>query len=247
MFPNLHQLRSLNTRQRLLEAALELLAQRGDLGVSLRDVAREAGMTTGAVQHHFASVAGLRAEVLSRLVQSLGEAEGFWPDPAWPLARRAGHFVGGAWREVFGRPRFGTAWAAFLGARAHKPTRAHVVQRLAPIMVGMAEQLLRSFPELAARADGRARAEFVLAALRGMGLAAPFCPPGFFDRHLELLGEYLVMSCQELAPAPRGPARAGAARSRARPTTRKRRSARASAARSRGERAWRRCAASRAA
>jgi len=247
MFPNLHQLRSLNTRQRLLEAALELLAQRGDLGVSLQEVAREAGMTTGAVQHHFASVAGLRSEVLSRLVQSLGEAEGFWPDPTWPLARRAGHFVGGAWREVFGRPRFGTAWAAFLGARAHKPTRAHVVQRLAPILVGMAEQLLRSFPELAARADGRARAEFVLAALRGMGLAAPFCPPGFFDPHLELLGDYLVTSCQQPAPAPRAPARAGAARSRARSTTRTPRSARASAGSRRRGRAERRCAASPAA
>lgn len=247
MFPNLHQLRSLNTRQRLLEAALELLSQRGDLGVSLQEVAREAGMTTGAVQHHFATAAGLRAEVLSRLVQTLGEAEGFWPDPAWPPARRASHFVAGAWREVFGRPRFGTAWAAFLGARAHKPTRVHVVQRLAPIMAGMAEQLLRSFPELAARADGRARAEFVLAALRGMGLAAPFCPPGFFDRHLELLGDYLVTSCQEAVPAPRAPARAGAAHSRARSTTRKRRSGRASAGSRRGGRAWRRCAASPAA
>jgi len=247
MFPNLHQLRSLKTRQRLLEAALELLAQRGDLGVSLQEVAREAGMTTGAVQHHFASVVGLRTEVLSRLVQSLGEVEGVWPDPTWPLERRAGHFVAGAWRQVFGAQRFATAWAAFLGARAHKPTRAHVVQRLAPIMVGMAEQLLRSFPELAARPDGRARAEFVLAALRGMGLAAPFCPPGFFDHHLALLGEYLVTACRPPTPAPRAPARGGAARSRARPTTRKRRSARASAARSRGERAWRRCAASRGA
>jgi len=247
MFPNLHQLRSLNTRQRLLEAALELLAQRGDLGVSLQEVAREAGMTTGAVQHHFASVAGLRSEVLSRLAQSLGEAQDFWPDATWPLPRRAEHFVRGAWRQVFGAQRFATAWAAFLGARAHQPTRAHVVQRLAPILAGMAEQLLRSFPELAARADGRARAEFVLAALRGLGLAAPFCPPGFFDRHLELLGDYLVTSCQPPAPAPRAPARRGAARSRARTRRRTPRSARASAARSRAERASRRCAASRAA
>jgi AcrR family transcriptional regulator len=246
MFPNLHQLRSLKTRQRLLEAALELLAQRGDLGVSLQEVARQAGMTTGAVQHHFASVAGLRSEVLSRLVDSLGEADGFWPDASWSLERRAAHFVGTAWRQVFGAQRFGTAWAAFLGARAHKATRSHVVQRLTPIMVGMAEQLLRSFPELAARPDGRLRAEFVLAALRGMGLAAPFSPPGFFDRHLELLGDYLVTSCRDAAP-PRAPARAGAARSRARPTTRTRRSGRASAGARRGGRAGRRCAASRGA
>jgi len=219
MFPNLHQLRSLNTRQRLLEAALELLAQTGHLGVSLQEVARQAGMTTGAVQHHFASVAGLRAEILSRLAQSIDdEAEGLWPEPSWPLQRRADHFVAGAWKQVFGRPGFGTTWGAFLGARAHKPTRAHVVQRLAPILGRMSDRLLRSFPELAQRPDGRTRAEFILAALRGMGLAAPFCPPGFFDRHLALLVDYLVASCREDLPAP--PARTGKARSRTRPTTR---------------------------
>ena len=244
MFRNLHQVRSLNTRQRLLEAAVGLLAQTGNLGLSLQEVAREAGMTTGAVQHHFASVAGLRLEILSCLVQSIEEAEGFWPDPEGPLEQRARDFVAGAWKQVFGRPRFGTAWGAFLNARASKPTRAHVVQRLTPILASMSGQLLRSFPELAARPDGGARAEFVLAALRGMGLAAPFCPPGFFDRHLELLGDYLVMSCVPPESLPRRRARAGEASSRARPTARRRRSGRASAARSRRGRAGRRCAAS---
>ena len=220
MFPNLHQLRSLNTRQRLLEAALELLAQTGHLGVSLQEVARQAGMTTGAVQHHFASVAGLRAEILSRLAQSIDdEAEGFWPDPSWSLQRRADHFVGGAWKQVFGRPGFGTTWGAFLGARAHKTTRAHVVQRLAPILARMSEQLLLSFPELAQRPDGRTRAEFVLAALRGMGLAAPFCPPGFFDRHLGLLGDYLVESCREGGPAAPAPAGKAGPRTRTKART----------------------------
>ena len=244
MFPNLHQLRSLKTRQRLLEAALELLAQRGDLGVSLQEVAHRAGMTTGAVQHHFASVAGLRNEVLSRLAETLGDADGFWPEATWPLERRAEHFVAAAWRQVFGAQRFGPTWAAFLGARAHEATHAHVAERLTPIMVGMAEQLLRSFPELAARADGRLRAELILAALRGMGLAAPFCPSGFFDRHLALLGDDLVTSCRESGPPP-APARKGAVRSRARPTTRRPRSGRASAGAKRGGRAERRCAASR--
>jgi AcrR family transcriptional regulator len=197
MFPNLHQLRSQRTRQRLLEAAVELLAQRGDVGLSLQEVAREAGMTTGAVQHHFASIAGLRTEVLSRLVQSLGESGDFWPEAKWPLKRRADHFVGGAWKHVFGHPRFCTAWGAFLAARAHKASRAHVTQQLAPIMAGMSERLLSSFPELGARPDGGVQAQFVLATLRGMGLAAPFCPPRFFDQHLQLLSDYIVTACEE--------------------------------------------------
>ena len=220
MFPNLHQLRSQQTRQRLLEAAVALLAQRGDVGLSLQEVARVAGVTTGAVQHHFASIAGLRTEVLSRLVQSLGEPEDFWPDASWPLQRRADHFVRGAWKQVFGHPRFGTSWGAFLAARAHQVTRAHIAQRLVPLITGMSDRLLLSFPELAGRADGRARAVLLLATLRGMGLAAPFCPPRFFDGHLALLSEDLVKACE--------PPAAAAARQRARPAPSKRRAAKSS-------------------
>jgi AcrR family transcriptional regulator len=204
---NLHQLRSQQTRQRLLEAAVELIAKRGDGDLSLHEVARQAGMTTGAVQHHFASKAALRAEVLSRLVQSLGEATDLRADPRWPVERRAEHFVHEAWRQVFGHPRFCVAWGAFLAARPHRAARAHLGEVLAPIMVRMNDELLAAFPELASRPGGLVHAQLALAALRGMGLASPFSPPGSFDAALALLTGYVVDACREserpAAPPPK--------------------------------------------
>ena len=54
MPPNQHQLRSELTRARLIEAALEVLEGKGLAQLSVHEVAREAGLSSGAVQHHFA-------------------------------------------------------------------------------------------------------------------------------------------------------------------------------------------------
>jgi AcrR family transcriptional regulator len=47
------------TRARLLEAALELLAERGEGNVSLRDVTSAAGTNVAAVSYHFGSLGSL--------------------------------------------------------------------------------------------------------------------------------------------------------------------------------------------
>lgn len=47
------------TRQRLIDAALALFAERGFEGVSLRDIAVRAGTTHGLLRHHFGSKTGL--------------------------------------------------------------------------------------------------------------------------------------------------------------------------------------------
>ncbi len=52
--------------QRLVEHALEILANEGIEALSLRRVAREAGVSHGAPLRHFASLSVLRAEVAAR-------------------------------------------------------------------------------------------------------------------------------------------------------------------------------------
>ena len=44
------------TRDRLLTAALELLAQRGQEGVTLREITEAAGANVAAVSYHFGSL-----------------------------------------------------------------------------------------------------------------------------------------------------------------------------------------------
>lgn len=57
-----------NQRGRLLECAMRVIATRGYESVRLRDVAVEAGVTTGMIQHYFDS----REELLTAAMEKLG-------------------------------------------------------------------------------------------------------------------------------------------------------------------------------
>ncbi|MHB1517868.1 MAG: TetR/AcrR family transcriptional regulator [Acidimicrobiales bacterium] len=59
-------------RQRLIEAAAELLAERGPEGTSLREIARRAGVSHGAPLRHFDSLTSLLSEVAANGFADLG-------------------------------------------------------------------------------------------------------------------------------------------------------------------------------
>ncbi len=61
-------------REALLDAAEALLAQRGAAGLSLRDVARGAGVSHAAPYHHFAGLPELLAALAERSFRQLGAA-----------------------------------------------------------------------------------------------------------------------------------------------------------------------------
>jgi AcrR family transcriptional regulator len=79
--------------ERLVEVALEVLAQEGPEGLSLRGIARRAGVSHGAPLRHFGSLAELRSEVAARGFRQLSEAvdasAAELPPGAGPLARLA--------------------------------------------------------------------------------------------------------------------------------------------------------------
>ena len=63
-----------DTAERLVQAAFDILAQEGIEALTLRRVAREAGVSHGAPLRHFPSFAALCAEVAGRGFQGLEEA-----------------------------------------------------------------------------------------------------------------------------------------------------------------------------
>ena len=63
-----------NLRESLLAAADSVLAERGAQGITLRDVAKAAGVSHAAPYHHFASLNDLLAEVAERAFNTLGDA-----------------------------------------------------------------------------------------------------------------------------------------------------------------------------
>jgi AcrR family transcriptional regulator len=60
-----------DSRERLLLAAAELLAERGVEGLGLREIARRAGMSHGAPQRHFPTLAALLSALATRAFEDL--------------------------------------------------------------------------------------------------------------------------------------------------------------------------------
>lgn len=65
-----------DTRQRALQTAHALFAERGYRGTSLRDIARRIGIKAPSLLHHFPSKAQLYLAVLDRIFEGLEEAAG---------------------------------------------------------------------------------------------------------------------------------------------------------------------------
>lgn len=191
MTSNLHQLKSEQTRERLLDAALDLMQAKGHGQVSVHEVARSAGMTAGAVQHHFSSKAALMLEVITRLIAQLEEATDFWPPAHWSLKRRADHFVRQAWTQLYGQPRFAVAWSAYLAAREDTLMVAHITERRGQLADRLQQRMTQSFPEMCQGLQAQAHVQFVLSAMRGMGLQASFGDAAAIAPQLQVLSRFI--------------------------------------------------------
>ena len=60
-----------DTKERILETALELFAQSGYLGTSMSDIAKQLGITKAALYKHYAS----KQEILDRIVQRMNDMD----------------------------------------------------------------------------------------------------------------------------------------------------------------------------
>ncbi|ALK88431.1 TetR/AcrR family transcriptional regulator [Limnohabitans sp. 63ED37-2] len=191
MKPNLHQVKRELTHERLLHSALTLVQEKGAGRLSIQAVAQAAGMTTGAVQHHFPSKAALMMQVLSLLIDSLESDTDFWPSPRWGLRRRSEHFVRQAWAQLYSQPRFASAWSAYLAAVDDVVMTAHIIEQRSLIQQRLRVQFLAAFPEIAIHRQAEAHMQFVLTTLRGLGLVRPFAPAAAIDSQLTLLSEFI--------------------------------------------------------
>lgn len=61
-----------DTKERILETALELFAQSGYLGTSMSDIAKQLGITKGALYKHYKS----KQEILDCIVERMDESDG---------------------------------------------------------------------------------------------------------------------------------------------------------------------------
>jgi len=133
-------------RERIVDAALDQLAEGGYASASVAGVARRAGVATGTVYRHFPSKADLFAEVFRRASQREVEVLRAMTDRDEPVGRRLA-----AWVEAFVRRALA------------EPTRAYalIAEPVDPAVEAERLSFRRAYADLFERAlrDGVERAE----------------------------------------------------------------------------------------
>jgi AcrR family transcriptional regulator len=104
--------RTAETRRRILDAVVASIAEVGFQRTTATEIARRAGVTWGAVQHHFGAKGGILEAVLEDTFERFEERLGEIPTDA-PLERRVALFVERAW-EHFSSPNFQSTFEILL-------------------------------------------------------------------------------------------------------------------------------------
>lgn len=108
-----HAERTAETRRRVLAAVVECMAELGFQRTTGTEIARRAGVSWGAVQHHFGDKNGILAAVLEESFHRFADALGS-PEPGDPsLESRVSDFVDRAW-EHFRSPHYRTTFEVLL-------------------------------------------------------------------------------------------------------------------------------------
>lgn len=118
--------RRAETRNALIEATVGLLAEGGYANATTTRIARRAGVSLGAMQHHFGSKDELLMGTFDQLLLELTTQMSLDPGRGQVLERRVETLVARLW-DVYCSPRYVAVWELFLGTRAEPHLREEAV------------------------------------------------------------------------------------------------------------------------
>ena len=187
--------RTAATRAAVLEATVELLVERGYAGTSTRLAAEKAGVSLGALQHHFRTKAELTVEAMRFVTDRLaGEFVSAIPRDGDELERIAlaldRLFV------VFRGPTFAAAMELHLAARTDQTLREPMSQLHAEDQNRIRESAIELMPGVENRPGFDAWLLMSVSAIRGMAVATMGVED--VEQEWELLRDQLVESANEL-------------------------------------------------
>lgn len=162
------------TREHLIATAIDVVRQRTYGAATMFEVAKAAGVTPGALQHHFGSRAMLMLAILQTILESTEEDGIAWPDASMPLPERASAYLDALWTRLYEPPRFLTAWSVYFGAADESALQPRIADMRRELTASVHVRFRQIFPEARAHADLPAVVDLILSALRGMGVARLF-------------------------------------------------------------------------
>jgi AcrR family transcriptional regulator len=164
-----HEERSHKTRERLTEAAIGCLVEHGYRGTTFVQVCRRAGLTRGAVHHHYRDLSDLLLDAMKRLNQGLTQRVGPVLRAIDDPGKRVGAGIELLWRQFTSREF--KAVVEIWVAQSHDPVLS---SRIRPEMErysqAIVEGFARAFPELTQVGGGAPlTVRFAFLVLLGMG------------------------------------------------------------------------------
>jgi AcrR family transcriptional regulator len=105
--------RTAETRAKLIAAVVQSIAESGLARTTAPEIARRAGVTWGAVQHHFGGKDGMLVAVLDDSFRRFAERMESIPLEGTRLAERAALFIERAW-EHFSSPHYRSTYEILL-------------------------------------------------------------------------------------------------------------------------------------
>ncbi|WP_439496488.1 TetR/AcrR family transcriptional regulator [Bosea sp. (in: a-proteobacteria)] len=187
--------RSAETRDALIQAATALLQSAGYANTTTALIAQHAGVTTGALHHHFPTKEELMFGVLDRsserVLQRLdaqdhgGQGLGS-NDNGIDVASLVHHL----W-ELYGDPEYWAVWEIIIGTRADEALHPRIVaHRLDTMKRVVHPWVARHLTGAAPLPEMLALFEFILVAIRGLSLERFLDKPSaYFEDSLKLLAE----------------------------------------------------------
>jgi AcrR family transcriptional regulator len=196
--------RSAESRALLIGAAIELLHTVGFSNTTTALIAKRAGMTTGALHHHFPTKDDLMFGVLEHAAESIRrrfkEKEHFSGEGDLDVTGLLNHM----W-SVYGDPEYWATWEVIIGTRSEGVMHPRVVAHRESSMPAILHPWLdRHVFSETGRAEAAALFEFMFIAIRGLGLERFLDKDAaYFRRNLNILAELVGPRLKALSkPSP---------------------------------------------
>ena len=201
--------RHAQTRRKIIDATVVCIDSFGFPKTTMQRIAREAGITVGAVQHHFPSKSELLAGVLEDGFRSMSFELEHVLFEGKSLTERVSLFIDHCWLH-FKKPAFQANIHILLGMRAESPKAldAWMLGPLADITLQGREMWLKVFHDINISEDEHMEVlYFVFSAMSGIAtfgrIIGPENQPALNESNLGALKELLYSRFLRVASSPR--------------------------------------------
>lgn len=179
--------RSAETRQKLIDAAIQIVHESGFSRLTVSDVARRAGLTSGAVQHHFASSRDLIRAVSEAVfpvfqlpIEDVGPGK-------LSLEQRVHRLVDIYW-SLYRLPEYLVFWELLFGTRNDREVRDVLISMQKEMVAAAVADLVRLFSDVRLRRPAAFNLwTFITSQLRGLALLSIFEDQNVLDGDVRFL------------------------------------------------------------